>query len=193
MTAPLALDLPEPVQAPGQRFRRLLSEAEKTSPNDPLPASILEDLPEEAQRLLGGEDAPEQKSGSGDLCDTLEQSLPHQGYALKDDPQRNVRFGGDLRSNTGSLSPYDIVRMAADLDGGIQQTTELHRCPDCQAVAPSGVTCMSVVRHPHPLTSNKIRYKKLPYRNLVTHYAQIRVLTPYPLSPFPYPPITHAF
>jgi hypothetical protein len=72
MTAPLASDLPEPDQDPGQRFRRLLSEAEKTSPNDPLPASILEDLPEEARRLLGGEDAPEQQSGTGDLKDTLE-------------------------------------------------------------------------------------------------------------------------
>ncbi len=119
MTTPLASDLPEPVQDPGKRFRHLLSEAEKTSPNDPLPASILEDLPEEARRLLRGEDDPEQKSSTGSLDDTLEQSL---------------------RSNPGSLSPYDIVRMAAELDGGIQQTTELHRCTDCQAATPSGVT-----------------------------------------------------
>jgi hypothetical protein len=79
MTAPLTSDFSEPVQNPGQRFRRLLSEAEKTSPNDPLPASILEDLPEEARRLLGGEDAPEQKSGSDDPHDTLEKSLRDQG------------------------------------------------------------------------------------------------------------------
>ncbi len=75
MTAPLASDLPEPVQDPGQRFRRLLSEAEKTSPNDPLPASILEDLPEEARRLLGGEDAPEHQRSTDSLNDTLEKSL----------------------------------------------------------------------------------------------------------------------
>jgi hypothetical protein len=140
MTAPLASYLPEPDQNPGQRFRRLLSEAEKTSPNDPLPASILEDLPEETQRLLGGEDAPEQLSGTGDLNSTLEQSHRNQGYAPEEDSRGSVPFGGDLRSNTGSLSPYDIVRMAADLDGGIHQTSDLHRCPDCQATAPSDVT-----------------------------------------------------
>lgn len=140
MTTPLASDLPKPVQDPGQRFRRLLSEAKKTSPDDPLPASILEDLPEEARRLLGWEDAPGQRSGTGDLSDTLEQSPSNQGYAPEEDSRGSEVFGGDLRSNTGSLSPYDIVRMAADLDGGIQQTSELHRCPDCQATAPSGVT-----------------------------------------------------
>ncbi len=85
MTAPLASDFSKPAQDPGQRFRRLLSEASKTSPNDPLPASILEDLPEEARRLLGGGDAPEQKSGSDDLHGTLEESLRNQGYVLEKD------------------------------------------------------------------------------------------------------------
>ena len=64
----------------------------------------------------------------------------NQGNALEEDSRGGVPFGEDLRSNTGSLSPYDIVHMAADLDGGIQQTTELHRCTDCQAANPSGVT-----------------------------------------------------
>lgn len=140
MTAPLVSDFSKPVQEPGQRFRRLLSEAEKTSPNDPLPASILDDLPEETRRLLGREDAPEKNSDTGDLNHTLEQSLSNQSDALEEDSRGSVALGGDLRSNTGSFSPYDIVRMAADLDGGIQQASELHRCPDCQAAAASGVT-----------------------------------------------------
>ncbi len=140
MTAPLTELMSEPYLNPGQRFRRLLSEAETTSPGHPLPPSLLEDLPEEARRLLKGEDAPKQKSSTANLHDTLEHSLRDQGFVLEEDSRGSVRFSGDLRSNTGALSPYDIVRMASDLDGGVQHTTELRHCPDCQAAAPSGVT-----------------------------------------------------
>ena len=138
MTAPLDHQEFEPELDPSARFRYLLSEADKTSPDAPLPASVLEDLPEETRQLLQKVFSVQDPENAGNLSDTFQQALRDQGYVLEEDTKGGVRFSGDLRRHTDSLSPYDVVRIAADLEGGVQQSTELRLCSECQAATPNG-------------------------------------------------------
>lgn len=100
---------------------------------------MLDDLDPDARRLLenaaAGKPEPEIKES---LREDLAQSLRYQGYTVEDDA-RGVRIGG--RPRTGKLSsPYEIVRMAAELDGGLKPDAERITCPECNAVLPGGST-----------------------------------------------------
>lgn len=120
------------------RFRKLLREVEETDTAD-LPASLLEDLPEDARSLLTARqlDRPTQRSKTGEMREDLAQELRLQGYAIEEDAH-GVRISGGLpgRGSAAGMSPYDVVRMAADLDGGLPPASELQRCSKCEAVIP---------------------------------------------------------
>lgn len=122
------------------RFRKLLKDVEQAETED-LPPSLLEDLPEDARSLLTASqlDRPTQKSNPEGLRDDLAQELRRQGYAIHEDA-RGVRIGGGLpgRGSAAGMSPYDVVRMAADLEGGLPSPDKLKRCPKCEAVVPPG-------------------------------------------------------
>jgi hypothetical protein len=122
------------------RFRKLLKDVEETDTSD-LPPDLLEDLPEDARSLLTAKqlDRPTQKSKPEEIRDDLAQELRLQGYAIQEDA-RGVRISGGIpgRGSASGMSPYDVVRMAADLDGGLPSQGELQRCTKCEAVIPPG-------------------------------------------------------
>jgi len=120
------------------RLKDILGKSTETVPQDQL-NDMLDDLDPEARRLLKDAAARESEPETqGSLREDLAQSLRYQGYTVEDDA-RGVRIGG--RPRTGKLSsPYEIVRMAAELDGGLKPDAERMTCPECNAVLPGGST-----------------------------------------------------
>ena len=121
---------------PTQKFRRLLSAG---SESQPLPDSLIEELPEEVQSLLkgGGEGSSPEKSDAAK--ERLEKMLRDQGYVL-DTATHGVHVSGapSLRvPGAGALSPYDIVRLAKDLDESAGEPTPSRKCPKCEATTPA--------------------------------------------------------
>lgn len=136
---------PAPPKA-GNRFRDLTAKPGEVADKARWPDSLLEDLPEEARSLLAGAKdeappaspplAPEARPPK--VPDHVASVLKAQGYTIQEDA-RGVRIGGHptgrLRGTDG-LSASDVVRMAADLDGGVPPPEKVRRCPKCDAVIP---------------------------------------------------------
>jgi hypothetical protein len=105
------------------------------APDEPLPESLLEDLPEEARKALGtGKLAPTPMDGHEGLVETMRR----QGYVITED-SKGVRLTGSLSprfTNTSELRPLDVIRLAADMDGGVPAPDKLVRCTKCDAVVP---------------------------------------------------------
>jgi len=123
---------------PCKRFRWLLKAADNFPPGTPLPEWLIEDLPEDIQILLRADLIQPQAKLGPKLSDALTSALRDQGYVIEEDA-RGFRLSGDLNrrsSSTGGISPYDVIRMASDLDGGLPSPHELKRCPKCEAVLP---------------------------------------------------------
>jgi hypothetical protein len=131
-TTPPASKDPLAPKAEPQRLRQLLT-PEGRQPGE-LPDDLLEDLPEETRKLLTNK--PIAKPSTGPLREELADSLRQQGYVISEDAH-GVRIGGAPRSHvSGGLSASDVVRMAADLDGGPLPAEQRIRCPKCDAVVP---------------------------------------------------------
>ncbi len=68
------------------------------------------------------------------------QSLSRQGFVIQEDVH-GLRLSG-VSSRPGGLSsqlsPYDVVRLAAELEGGIVPIEQRKRCPKCEAVVNPG-------------------------------------------------------
>jgi hypothetical protein len=76
--------------------------------------------------------------GRADIRQDLEATLRNQGFVVEDDGQ-NVRLRAKTGGGKGSgLSASDIVRLAAELDGGILPPEKRIHCPKCDAVVPPG-------------------------------------------------------
>ena len=124
-----------------QRFRRLVQSAESASTLQ-LPESMIEDLPEEARRLLRRNQAASLPGIGPNLSEDLAKALRDQGYVIDEDT-RGLRISGHPTrpdGGNGMMSPYDVLRMAADLEGGLQKPEERRRCSNCDAVLPKGHT-----------------------------------------------------
>jgi len=130
---------PSAESAGTRRFRDLIASPQPSS-GEALPESLLEDLPEQARQLLTPKPAAEPTTGP--LREQFTDSLTRQGFVLSEDAH-GVRITGATRAGgTGGLSASDVVRMAADLDGGILPTEKRARCPKCDAVvARDAVRC----------------------------------------------------
>ncbi len=121
------------------RFREILTEERRTK-GDPLPGWMIEELPEEARRLLSDQEPPARPSLGPKLSDDLAKALRDQGYVIHED-SKGMHLGGALVSRGGSaapLSPYDVIRLSADMEGGLASPTELIRCKKCDALIPHG-------------------------------------------------------
>jgi hypothetical protein len=68
------------------------------------------------------------------------QTLSRQGFVVQEDAH-GLRLSG-VASRPGGLSsqlsPYDVVRLAAELEGGIVPVEQRKRCPKCDAVVNPG-------------------------------------------------------
>ncbi|MBE9479340.1 MAG: hypothetical protein IMY80_05185 [Chloroflexi bacterium] len=121
------------------RFRKILAEEQRTKDN-PLPGWMMDELPEEARRLLSGHELPTGPSLGPKLSDDLAKALRDQGYVIHED-EKGMHLGGALVSRGGTpaaMSPYDVIRMAADMEGGLAPPDELLRCKKCDALIPHG-------------------------------------------------------
>jgi len=121
------------------RFRNILTEEHRTK-GDPLPGWMINELPEEARRLLSNQVPPAKPSLGPKLSDDLAKALRDQGYVIHED-ERGVHLGGALVRRGGTpaaISPYDVIRMAAETQGGIAPQNELARCKKCDALIPPG-------------------------------------------------------
>jgi hypothetical protein len=141
----LHTDPPQPSEkgkspGPVDRFRHLLDQSGDSQPESELPEELLEDLPEEARELLSKRETPTTSGPTEELSEDLAASLRDQGYVISQDIH-GVRLSGSLsssRSDSGPMSPYDIVRIAADLEGGVLPLEQRNRCSKCDAVIPVG-------------------------------------------------------
>lgn len=125
---------------PAHHFKELLAEAEASPKDAPLPESLIEDLPDEAKKLLKNRTQGAPQSPPEELSEKYAESLRDQGYVISQDAH-GVRISGDLisrGSSSGGMTPHDIVRFAADLEGGLLPPEKTTRCPHCDAVVPAG-------------------------------------------------------
>lgn len=123
---------------PQERFREILNGA-KRFPVESLDEALLEGLPEDTRSLLMGRLASRAHPRGGDVGHGLVSSLRGQGYLVVDDTHgprlsSNPTMGG---LNVG-LTAYDVVRLAAELDGGLLSPEERRTCPKCEATLPAG-------------------------------------------------------
>ena len=68
------------------------------------------------------------------------QSLSRQGFVVQEDAH-GLRLSG-VASRPGGLhsqlSPYDVIRLAAELEGGVVPVEQRKHCPKCDAVVNPG-------------------------------------------------------
>jgi hypothetical protein len=108
-------------------------------PADPIPDSLLEDLPEEARKVLS------ERKGTKPLAadehhEGLVESMRRQGYVVTED-SKGTRLSGHLSPRfheTSEIPPSDVVRLAAASEGGVLPPEKRVRCPKCDAVIPAG-------------------------------------------------------
>lgn len=131
-----ASDPPSPDDQPPARFRDLLAAHEKFAPSE-LPDELLQELPASAREALSP-DAEPPPDEPNSLSDDLEQRLKQHGYILSTDGHGPRISGGHHRPGTGDLSAYDLVRLAAEMEGGVPSPDQKTQCPHCQAVIPVG-------------------------------------------------------
>ena len=136
------LEEPEVKADPAKRFRQLTSHSDDTYPEGSWPEHLLEDLPEETRKLFSSSKPPPSSTKPDEISENLVQSLRSQGYVIDQDAH-GVRISGDLidsGSGSDTMSPYDVVRLAADLEGGVLPLDERIHCLKCDAVIPPGET-----------------------------------------------------
>lgn len=136
-TAPTEGDLAEPKLPAGpQDLFQGLQDAASQQPESESPATA----------------AP---TGRGELKDETAQSLRERGYVITEDAH-GVRISGSPHGGPGGrdLSPSDIVRIAAELDGGVKQAGNLQTCAKCQARTAAGEAKCQWCGEPFPLPAD---------------------------------------
>lgn len=120
-------------EAPPANFRQLLDGSGSVDESE----EVLEQVPEEMRGLLA---ARLKAAGEGERDEFREQteaSLRNQGYSVEQDA-RGARIAGTPGAKAPELSPRDVVKMASELDGGVQPQSKLPICEECQAASPIG-------------------------------------------------------
>ena len=123
---------------PAARFRKLTTQSKATV--DHWPEDLLEDVPEEARDLLRGSKRTPAAPHAEELREDFASTLRDQCYVINLDAH-GVRISGGPSSrspDSGTMSPYDVVRLAADLEGGVPTPDQRKHCPKCDAVIPQG-------------------------------------------------------
>jgi len=118
-----------PCQAPTSKVDPAQSEPSKDVARSPGPA-------EPGPAAAGHGSGP---AGRRPLSDEKIRSFVDQGIIIDEDAHGLHLTGLPVRGRgkgTGQLSATDIVRLAADLDGGVLRADQRRQCPHCDAVVP---------------------------------------------------------
>jgi hypothetical protein len=128
----------EPLQEidPRMRFRELIVTYQK---EPTWSDEVLESLPEDAREILLGKKPTSDATVDEQFSEDIYQSLRNRGYVIGMDAH-GVRISGGPSGGIDSeaFSPYDVIRMAADLEGGVLPLDERIHCLKCDAVIPPG-------------------------------------------------------
>lgn len=129
------------VEGEGSSRLRELLQASEASPEE-LPPDLLEDLPDHLIQALDRSRQVEIDAGTKPLREETIQSLRDRGYIITED-SRGPRISGrtySSRGDTGKLTPSEVVRIAAEMEGGIHPNQK--RCEHCDALSPrDSTTC----------------------------------------------------
>lgn len=121
----------QPADGPAH-FRQLTKPSQAPSADE----ELLEQVPEDLRGVLAARmQAADEAAGKGFRPETVE-SLKARGYQVTEDARGARITGGDSRSS--DFSPHEMVRMAAEQEGGVQPRHKLPICPECQAASPVG-------------------------------------------------------
>jgi ribosomal protein L40E len=127
------------------------SEPEPATPTDQ--GSLFDSLQDQVREQQPAAPTPQSGAARGELKEQTARYLRERGYVLDEDAHGLRISGNPSGGASGStLSPLDIVRMAAELDGGVKQATSLQTCPKCQARTPAGQAKCQWCGEPFPRT-----------------------------------------
>ncbi len=121
----------EPIETDPAQFRELLKPGGE-------PEHLLEQVPEELRGVLAARLKAAEETEGPSFSKNTASNLRSQGFLISEDA-RGARFAADP-GRSGDLSASDVVKMAAELDGGVQPKTKLPICSECQAASPVGET-----------------------------------------------------
>ena len=113
------------------------SEPGPATPTDQ--GSLFNSLQDQVRKQPQAAPTPQPGAARGELKEQTARYLRERGYVLDEDAH-GLRISGNPSGGASgpTLSPLDIVRMAAELDGGVKQAASLQTCPKCQARTPAG-------------------------------------------------------
>jgi len=117
--------------------------------------SLFNSLQDQVREQPPAAPTPQPATARGELTEETANILRQRGYILTEDA-RGLRITGKANVGAGGspLSPSDIVRMAAELEGGVKNTATLQTCPKCQARTPAGQAKCQWCGEPFPRTDS---------------------------------------
>lgn len=116
-------------QIPPAPFRDLTKQADSAE-------HLLDQVPEEMRGVLAARLKATDEAAAPNFSEATISTLREQGYVVSGDAH-----GARLTAAPGKpdvFSPSEIVKLAADLDGGVQPQAKLPICSSCQAASPIG-------------------------------------------------------
>jgi ribosomal protein L40E len=140
---------PEPTRDP--QPASAAPEPEPATPTDQ--GSLFNSLQDQVREQQPAAPTTQPGAARGELKEDTARYLRERGFVLAEDAHGLRISGNPSGGPSGStLSPLDIVRMAAELDGGVKQAASLQTCPKCQARTPAGQAKCQWCGEPFPRT-----------------------------------------
>lgn len=125
------VDAIESIETGPAQFRELLEPG-----NDP--EHLLDQVPEEMRGVLAARLKAAEDSNTPSFSEATSSLLRDQGYIVSQDA-RGARLSA-TPGQAAEFSPSEVVKLAADLDGGVQPQAKLPICSKCQSASPVGNT-----------------------------------------------------
>ena len=97
---------------------------------------LLDQVPEDMRGVLAARLKAAEDDASPSFSKTTASALREQGYVVNEDA-RGARLTA-TRGQSDELGPSEVVKLAADLEGGVQPQSTLPICSNCQAASPVG-------------------------------------------------------
>lgn len=117
-----------------EHFRELLHETGSDT------RELMEQVPEDMREVLEDRMRSGQDNNAGFRSETIEQLRGSGYYVAEDSSGAHINAVPQANRKPDDLSPSDVVKMAAELEGGVKPKAELPMCGACQSASPVGST-----------------------------------------------------